>query len=458
MDICSEFYRILQEEDPDAPAFYQRIPSMKRKFSLVVLLFLFLLFPLAVRSFGSDAESTGSVESPAQWPDKIGPFEIHSTDRRHTLRFGLAMQILLQAYSKDNGESAERENSFYEELRRMRPTLNGSFIDGAFDFYLQLNTAPNAVELLDYYIGYNPRPYFRIRVGQWKIPFTHYRTESFKNLALPDWAITTRNFGAERQFGIALQGETSDRRKIHYAFGIFTGVNARSSHALGMANLYGEEIVNRSDLAEISPRTEFNPEIVARFGYNHNNIDISRDSDFERGPAGFHLGISATYDPEARKGSDFTARLSPEFMLKSRGFSMLLAYYLGWGKRFIGSPSTELAMKGAHMQLSYLFTGRLELAARYAVVGFGEKFRRDARLRADALIAAAEDPSEAESLALKYKNAGVIVREHEASMGVNAYIVGSYLKWQNDISFLIHDRIDSNREDFRYRSQLLLAF
>jgi hypothetical protein len=440
---------------------------MKQKFQVAGFAVLILFLSLRLHASGKEGETVEPSVSSAQtevnppkasWPDKIGPFEIFSSDRRHSLRFGMGLQMLVRGDSKDKGAGVDRENVFYEELRRMRASLSGSFIDGLFDFSLQLNTAPNAVEILDYYVGYNPHPCAQIRFGQYKIPFTYYRSQTFKSLTLPDWAITTKYFGAERQFGIAVQSDMKKVRNFDYAFGIFTGANARASHALGMALLYGETVVNRSSLVDFSPRTEFNPELVMRFGYNHNGVDISRDTDFKRGPAGFHLGISATYDPAAEHGLDFAARLSPEFLFKARGFSMSLAGYFGWGERFTADPSTELAMTGGHVQMSYLVTDRLELAARYAVARNSRNFREDARRRADELIEAAQTPEEAADLSDQYKNAGTVAQEHEVSLGVNVYIIGEYLKLQNDVSFLFHDLTGSNREDIRGRSQLLLAF
>ena len=440
---------------------------MKQRSTVAVFVAVMLLSAFSVCAAGADEEtdesspsSTQSEDDPhkASWPDKIGPFELRSPDGRHSLRFGLAVQIQLRGDSKDMGEGADRDNVFYEELRRMRSSLNGSFADGIVDFYLQINTVPNSVELMDWSIGYNPHAYAQVRFGQMKIPFTYYRTQTFKTLTLPDWAITTRYFGAERQFGFSVQSDLKKARPFDYTIGVFTGVNARSSHALGMALMYGETVVNRSSLTDPSPRTEFDPELVMRFGYNHNRIDVGRDTDVKRGPAAFHIGVSATYDPNAQQDIDFAARLAPEFLFKARGFSMSLAYYLGWGKRFTPDASRELAMTGGHVQMSYLMSDHYEIAVRYAAVRNRRNLRDDARQRADALIEAAETPEEAASLTDKYKNVGKVVQEHEASFGLNMYLIGEYLKWQNDISLLIHDLTGPNKEDIRYRSQLLLAF
>jgi hypothetical protein len=450
-----------------------RVPAIEKELHmgirfLVGNLVVALLFcSTALYATGNDADETEPSSSSAQtennpqkkpWPDKIGPFEIQSPDKRNSLRFSFAMEVLFRGDSIDNGSGADRTNDFYGEARRIRPTLSGTLADGTFDFYLQLNTTANNAELLDYYVTYKSHPYAQVRVGQWKIPFGYYRNQSFRNLTLSDWAITTKYFGAERQFGITLQSDLEKPRKLDYSFGVFSGVNARASHALGMALLYGEKVVSASNLSQPGPRMDFHPEMVARIGYNHNGIDTARDTDFKRGPAGFHAGISGTYDLDAQSQLEFVARLSPEILFKGRGFSAFLAYQIGWGDRFTVDRPPEVAMTGLLAQASYLVTKRLELAARYAMANNSQKFREDARMRADALIAAAKDPAEAAALTAQYKKVGTVIRENETTLGLNIYIIGESLKLQNDVSFLLHQYVGQNRDDIRVRSQLLLAF
>ncbi len=411
---------------------------------------------------GSDTrtaeEENAKSNAKKEWPDKIGPFEVQSKDKRHSLRLGLAVQLLFRVDNKDMGADADRENTVYAEARRVRPSLRGSLVDGLFEFYLHLNTSPNTLDLLDCYLNYNPHPYTQIRVGQWKIPFTRYRIQSFKRLTLVDWAITSKTFGAERQIGLAVHSGLEKPQRIDYAFGIFSGMNARSSHALGVATLTGEEIVSSSNLAEPGPKMEIHPELVARIGYNHNGIDVARDTDFHGGPFRFHVGVSSAYDLNADEELDFTARLAPEFLMKAYGFSLFLAGYLGWGERSMANENPELAVIGGLAQASYLFIKRVELAVRYSAVHNMDDFLRDSRLRADSLIAAADDPKEADDLTKQYKKVGSVKNEHEATFGINVYIVGESLKWQNDISYLLHDIDGPNKEDIRFRSQLQLAF
>ncbi len=403
-------------------------------------------------------EDSAVEEKPAPWPDKIGPFELQSNDKQHTLRLGLAMQLLFRVDNKDRGTGQSRENQSYAEARRIRPSLRGSLVNGLFEFYLHLNTSPNTLDLLDIYLNYKPHDYAQLRLGQWKIPFTRYRIQSYKRLTLADWAITSKSFGAERQIGLAIHSGLEKPQPFDYALGVFSGMNARSSHAVGIATLYGETIPSASNLAEPGPKMEFHPEFVGRFGYNYRGIDIQRDTDFKGGAPRLHAGMSASYDLRPDEALDFAARFSPEFLLKAYGFSFFASAYLGWCEETTGKKAPNLAMVGGLLQTSYLLTPHVELALRYAIVHNLKEARHDARRRADRLIASAEDPSEVDALTESYQKVGTITKEHETSFGVNVYIIGESLKWQNDISCLIHDRIEDHRQDIRFRSQLQLAF
>ncbi len=405
-----------------------------------------------------DSASVKAESGGIAWPDKIGPFEWVSKDRQHSLRVGLAVQLLFRVDNKDMGANTDRDNIVYAEARRIRPNLRGSLMDGMFEFYLHLNTSPNTLDLLDYYINYKPHPYAQIRIGQWKIPFTRYRIQSYKRLTLVDWANTSKCFGAERQIGLAVHSGLENPQKIDYAFGVFSGTNARSSQALGIATLYGEEIISSSNLAKPGPKMEFHPELAARIGYNHNGIDLRRDTDFEGGPFRFHLGVSATYDLNADKEIDFTARFAPEFLMKVHGVSLSLVYYVGWGDRVMANEIPEIAMMGGLVQASYVFIKRVELAARYSVVHGMTDFRKDARLRADAIVTAATDQTETDELTDQYKKMGTVIKEHEATFGINIYLIGECLKWQNDISYLHYELVGRDKRDVRFRSQLQLAF
>ena len=124
-----------------------------------------------------------------------------------------------------------------------------------------------------------------------------------------------------------------------------------------------------------------------------------------------------------------------------------------------GVETPRLGLAGALAQVSYLFLGRLELAARYGVVVMMETLRDEARDRADQLVAAETDKDKAADLAKQYKDAGLTEAEHEATLGINVYIIGRNLKWQNDLTYKATPRVGlDTKHDIQFRTQLGLAF
>jgi hypothetical protein len=326
-------------------------------------------------------------------------------------------------------------------------------------YYLHLSTAPGSTELMDVYIDYTLRPSLRARAGQWKIPFTRYRTGSFKDLTLVDWPVATTYFGAERQMGLALHnGYEKTPSGLQYETGLFTGVNARASHAVGLTRLFGEKPLNPSNLADPGPRAQVHPELVAHVAYNLGGIDASTDTDWDGGPLRVSAGVSAAWDLDPDRHADLALRLAPEVLLKLLRLSVFGVFYAGFVRTGDGVADQRLGMLGAMFQASYLFRERLELALRYAIVQNDPDLLQDARDRARALIAAAADSASRQALEKQYAGVGTIQREHETSAGLNVYLVGRSLKLQTDLSWLAHDTTGGRTHDIRFRTQLQLAF
>lgn len=394
----------------------------------------------------------------AQDPERIGPFSIASDDGDWSLQPGLSMQLKYELSAVDLEEPDTRDLADKVEARRIRPTLRGTILSKDLSFYFHLSTAPGSVEFMDFFFDYTWRPCLRARVGQWKIPFTRFRTGSYRDLTLVEWPIVTTYFGAERQMGLALHNGYDKPPAVQYEVGVFSGVNARASHAVGLSSVYGEKIENPSDLAHPGPRPTLHPEFVAHVAYNRGEIDLSTDTDWQGGPLRLSTGLSGTWDLDPERYADLAMRVAPELLLKVHGLSAFGVLYLGFVRRGDGVADQRLGMLGGVIQTSYLIRQRVELSARYALVHILAKIVDDARRRAEQIVAAETDPDEHDALAQQYKRAGQLRREHETTLGVNYYLIGRSLKLQTDVSWLAHDRIDRRHHDFRFRCQLTMTF
>ncbi len=397
----------------------------------------------------------------------IGPYEITNADSTSQIRLQFAGQLRAQFESRDAGPGKERTEKLSAEARRVRVTLQGDFPQHKLTFKLHLSLAPGSLELMDMQFDYRWYKSNHIRIGQYKIPFTRYRIQSFQRLTFADWAIVTGYFGAERQMGLTIHNGYEKPPKWGYEIGIFSGQNARASHAVGLAGIYGEPVSNPSDLADPGPMAGFYPALFAHVSYNPDGISLQSDSDDKGGDLRGSVGLSAGWDFDPNRYQNLTGRFAPEVLLKYHGASFDGIGYIGLVD--IGCPHvTRTGMTGGLVQGAYRFAGRYEVTARYAIVDFTDELTSAAYNRAQLLIAEARqeaDISESplaqqqlDAVKARYEDAGRVVREEEITVGFNVYIEGHSLKWQNDGGWLIHSRIDGDRVDYVMRSQLHLTF
>jgi hypothetical protein len=393
----------------------------------------------------------------------------------------------------------EASDDLRMRARRIRPIMGLNLPRKGLSFKLHLSAAPKSLELMDFYFEYRPVARLNLRVGQYKVPFTRYRIQSFRNLTFADWAIVTGAFGAERQMGIALHNGYEKPPKYGYAFGVFSGVNARASHAIMLPTIYEETITNPSDLAEPSAVPSFHPELFLHLSFNSENLDVKSDTDESRGDFRYGAMLSAAWDLDPEKHRDFRVRLAPELLAKYHGLSFSTIGYAGFSE--VGDPSgTELSMVGGLVQTAYRIGDKYEISARYAILDFQDELIADVyeaaspvisgdgmgcsrRTAAGASASTAMDcdfvsdshgaafphsrdgsspDTEAAGEAFAYSDAAIgagrLIREQEVRIGINTYIIGQTLKWQNDAGWLIHDHGDDDLTDFELRSQFQLTF
>ena len=324
-------------------------------------------------------------------------------------------------------------------------------------YRFQFSAAPNQLEVLDYYMEYRSDDQATLKFGNFTIPFSRFRQFSFGNLQSVDWPIITKIFGSERQVGFTVQNGLDKPKPFEYAVGVFDGMNSRKSHGVGMGMLMGETLGNPSSMTDPAPMNDLHPEFVARAAWNVGNPNGKMATDWSRGEFRSSLGMGMAFDPMAERKKEFSLRLVPEWMVQASGFGMILGYYLGFYESENKISQTALAWHGAMGQFSYLFNRWVELAASYAFVANTQKARDEACERADAMIAKAAD-EEAEGLATQYKSVGKGAADHEATLGVNVYLIGRSLKIQTDAGMAFHQKVGAEMvRDLLLRCQFQLV-
>ncbi len=394
--------------------------------------------------------------SDGKWPSRIGPFRLASQNGRNVLTLGFAGQLQTELMVTDLGGD-EPDNSFLPKLRRIRLLLGGTFLSRQLKYYLQLSTAPNSLEIMDFFLEYRFSRHLRLRGGQYKIPFTSHREGSFKSLTFVDWSILVPAFGSDRQMGVHIHNDGFGPSGLFYAFGVYTGQNARKAHARLYARTWGESLSNPSDLTAPAPLDGFHPELVARLAYKTGGINIKQDTDFKGGGPRLAVTLGLTWDLNPDRTLDQALRGAAELLVKAHSASFHAALYAATARQD-SRLSQRFAMVGGLVQASYLIQRRWEVALRYAVVHFDQSLLDDARRRAADLINAETDPDAQAALESQYAQAGILQREHEVTAGLNLYLVHNYLKLQLDVSWLGHERASGLLSDLRSRLQLQLAF
>jgi hypothetical protein len=378
----------------------------------------------------------GSLHAQGGKAAAFGPFRVYDSDS-NSVRIGFSVQTRLDFESKDKGADAERQETLLGYFRTVRPVLSGSFPKHKLAFQLQMNTVPGALELLDMYFDWKAGRHVQLRFGQFKTPFTRYRNQSRLRLTFVDWPIVGPYFGAERQIGFCLHNGFDNPPKYEYALGVFSGKNARASHGIGIAKVYDVDLTNPSLLNGDGGKTEFNPELFLRLAYNRGGIDVSSDTDPERGPLRYSVGLNGAWDLKAERYTDFNWRLAPELLAKYRGWSFGLIGYAG-GSRVGEEVEVKPTMLGLLARLAYRIDPRWELSARTAIV----------HLRADLIW----------DIALKQGLVGEspypIMEHSELSLGVNRYLVDHRLKLQMTIDW---QRYLDDRTDLFVQTQFQLA-
>lgn len=311
-------------------------------------------------------------------------------------------------------------------FRRVRTGFRGIFADGRLATSLQINLVPGSLELIDLYGEYLTQDVV-LRVGQFTIPFTRYREQSHRSTLLVDFSMTTEVFGAERQMGIMLADRNADGWTA--SLGVFTGVNARASHAVALGDAFRLDRFSPSNLAFGRAELPIHPEIVGRVGLFTQGMDLRRTSHVDRTGthvAGF-LSAAVDLDPEPRE--DFVFRVAPEVLFQSGPFGGTAVFYAAW---FDDGGSLSPAWTGLLVEGAWRFDDVWELAARGAGI-----------FASDALLDAAPDAEE---------------QMWEALIGVNAYLVGERLKFAGDFGLVVRDEQAARDPSPAARLQAQLAW
>ena len=399
------------------------------------------------------------VDVPEDWtlPTRLGPVRINVGKGNDWIGIGLATQLLFEYDQQFPTGGFPKENTETLQFRRIRLTLSSSFIDGRIQSRFQINLTPSAFELVDMWFSFTRFKFATFRIGQFKIPYDRYRAQSFAALAFVDWAPTTRMFGSERQVGGEVLA-SGGFLNLEYAFGVFSGVNARASQGVGITEVYGEVPQNPSNLGSGEVVSEFHPELVGRVAKNFGEINTDTNSDTLRTKVLRHsVGTGIAWDARPTAIDDLALRLSAEWLGKIRGIHMNVIAYLGWYEPWQGGK-IRVGPFGLMAETGYQFNLLWGLALRYSITYITPALRSDSRSYGQAQIMNATDPAQAMEAMAQYGRNGDQTTNQQLALAGTAYVIGNSLKVVAETVWDTQLWNTGRRNGFGFAMQLQLLF
>ena len=400
------------------------------------------------------AEAEPDAPEDRKLPMRLGPVRIKVGKSDDWIGIGFAAQLEFEYDQQFEGAGFQKESIETLEFRRIRATLSSSFIEGRIRSRFQINMTPSAFELIDMWFSFTRFKFATLRIGQFKIPYDRYRAQSFAALSLVDWAPTTRMFGSERQVGaeVLASGGILD---LEYAVGIFSGVNARASHGVGITEVYGEMPQNPSDFGFGEVVSAFHPELAMRVARNFGKINTDTNSDVAGTKELRHsVGAGIAWDARPVATEDLGLRLSAEWLAKIRHLHMNVVSYLAWYKPWEGGKILFGPM-GFMAEAGYRFSLMWELALRYSIVYLTPWLRSDARNYGAFQIANATDPVSALE---QYGQNGDQTTNNELALAGTSHIIGNSLKVVAEVRWLAQRWEAGRRNGFGLDLQLQFLF
>ncbi|MCC6750071.1 MAG: hypothetical protein IT371_20565 [Deltaproteobacteria bacterium] len=348
-------------------------------------------------------------------------FFLRDGDERFLLRVNARVQARGEVLKSDLSAGGRPSLAF--SIHRARLKLSGHFFTPRLTFEFQPDFGRGFVTLRDFFAEWAFAPWLRLRVGQFKRPFSRQQVTSSGDLQLVDRALTDKAFLCERDIGFMLHNSYhKEARRFEWAVGVFNGA--------GDAPLFSATVETDPKTSKSSVKdgkfstvpTKLYPALVARAGYHTAGSNTYSESDLEGG--GLRLGVAASLLAEFDYDENQKSRVAGELdgMLKVHGFSLTGGAYVASAQRGPSFSDQGFGAVGVHAQTGLLLAKRFEPVLRYGAVVWS----------------------------------GSGNDQQEFTVGFNLFVFKHGFKWQTDASVL--SELGGGRKDGRIRTQLQAAF
>ena len=193
----------------------------------------------------------------------------------------------------------------------------------------------------------------RLRMGQWKRPFSRQFLNSSFRFELVERAITDKAFGNSRDIGVAVGNDYEASPALEWTIGVYDGLDDEKPTVRG------------STLSNLP--LAFRPVLAARVGANRGAIKGYSEGDLDGGPLRYGAGAAVVLEGDVDRDGQAAHRFTIDAVAKLGGWSVSGAAFLATtGSGF--ADAWEATLAGGHVQLGHVIDHRVGLAARYATV------------------------------------------------------------------------------------------
>jgi hypothetical protein len=253
-------------------------------------------------------------------------------------------------------------------LQRIRLQLEGHAFGEANAYKIEFDLANRGFSVIkDFFVERAFLPAFRLRVGQWKKPFSRQELTSDYAQAFADRSPVGEVTGAGRDLGLMLHsGYERSPDGAEWALGVFNGTGDKPSQKLTCPPPADPaDPIDPADCTIALPTNvprDLSPELVARVGWNQGGIKGYRELDLEGGPLRFAAGASYRVRLHDLVDADRLEHgAEVDAIIKAYGFELT-------GAAFLIKKGEEDAGFGGYAQADYLLVPeRLAVGGRVGV-------------------------------------------------------------------------------------------
>ncbi len=304
---------------------------------------------------------------------KVGWKDGKTTVEFSKAKISLSNRVQIR-YTYQNPEDPEAPSRGSFRTRRAKTKFEGWIYNPALTFKLQMNW-PDQNPIEDAYVDYDVTggdKVFRIRGGQYKVPFGRQELTSSGKQQFVDRSIVSGEFAKGRDFGLQIHGIAANGQ-FSWAAGAFNGTGRTGKDADTDGESGDEFLVKEND----NNKLQTNARVVYQpFG----DIEYS-ESDFESKDRPL-FAVGAGYERNSRHGTtdgnDILRKVvGVDTSFKFKGLSIFAEYFDRTNELEVIDDvdgdgtldDDDFGSDGLHAQIGYfIIPKKLEVALRYASI------------------------------------------------------------------------------------------